>query len=321
MKIVGISDLHGYLPTLPSCDVVCVCGDIVPLDYQKDYEQSIAWFCLEFIPWTDSLDCKKVILVGGNHDFFLEKLHKRLFDDTYRWRSPSDVLKKLLPGENKGKHKLVYLCDSLYEFEGITFYGSPWVGELKNWAFYKSSEELKETYGKIPNKCDVLLTHMPPKMCGCGEVLQHGCHNTGANYGSSELEEVIMAKNIKWSLSGHIHSGSHFPVEYENGKYVANCSIKDENYEVQYQPLTFEINKKERIVIKTEEDFEKYEKMTSTKIDPAIKEDFKKYIGKYYCNTRYKIIALEDSGDWYWVAQNEDDERDFKYISILQCRE
>lgn len=86
MKIVCISDLHGFLykpEDVPECDVVCICGDIVPLDYQGDDVASIAWFCLEFVPWTDQLRCKKVIFIAGNHklsnlffvDFNLEITH------------------------------------------------------------------------------------------------------------------------------------------------------------------------------------------------------------------------------------------------------
>lgn len=248
MKVTAISDLHGLLPKdLPGGDVLCICGDIVPLEYQNDSYQSVAWFALEFVPWTDSLPYKKVILVAGNHDFFLETLHKKITNipevdgfSEFKWRSPSDVLKRLLPGNNKSKHKLVYLCDNSVEIEGKVFYGTPYIADLKRWAFYRDNEDLKKLYAKIPKKCDVLLTHMPPRVLGMGEVLQGGNFNTGANYGSEELAEAIAQRNIKYALCGHVHSGCHQPQEL-NGTTYANVSIKDESYRENYYPLEFEI--------------------------------------------------------------------------------
>ena len=75
IKCIAISDTHGSLPQLPECDVVCCAGDISPLDYQGDQTQMVSWFCLEFLPWVEKLPCKKFILVGGNHDFFLQNIH------------------------------------------------------------------------------------------------------------------------------------------------------------------------------------------------------------------------------------------------------
>lgn len=255
MEVVGISDIHGYLEkpeNMPEGDVLCICGDIVPLEIQRDYEQSIAWFCLEFVPWTDSLPYKKVIFVSGNHDFFLEQLHKKgeqvVWDDEhqvwakeYRWRSPVEVLKKLLPGDNKGKHKLIYLCDNSVEIEGKRFYGSPWIADLKNWAFFLSEDELQKKWSNIPKKCDVLMTHMPPRYKGVGEVIQRGQFNTGANYGSESLAKAILERDIRFAISGHVHSGCHSLQESTEGHYLANVSLKNEDYSVQYFPLVFEI--------------------------------------------------------------------------------
>lgn len=246
MKVVAVSDLHGYLPKvsdMPDGDILCICGDIVPLDYQRDIVMSVAWFTLEFNKWANSLPYKKVLFIAGNHDFFLEELGPKHF------RSASGVMKKLLPGDNKGKSKLVYLFDNSFEIEGKRFYGTPWVEELSAWAFYRPVENtdeygvgLKDLYAKIPNKCDVILTHMPPRYMGLGEVIQRGSFNTGADYGSQILAETTVgtAKQFKYLLCGHVHSGCHTPVE-SCGRKLVNVSLKDEDYRVKYVPFVFEI--------------------------------------------------------------------------------
>lgn len=234
MKIVMMSDLHGYLPKpedVPECDVVGLCGDIVPLDYQNDDVTSISWFCLEFVPWTDKLRCKKVLFIAGNHDFFLEHIMygPAREDGTRKIRSASEVLKKLLPGNNKGKHKLVYLRDSSFEFEGKRFYGTPWITDLPRWAFNKSEEDVEKEYSKIPFSCDVLMTHMPSSMCNMGTVLQSN-YNYETNYGSEVLTDALVNRNIRYTFCGHVHSGEHNIQEYKEGCKIVNVSLKDERY-------------------------------------------------------------------------------------------
>jgi predicted phosphodiesterase len=106
MKVVAISDLHGHLPDIPECDVLCICGDTFPIEAQDDQVMSTGWFYLEFIPWVESLPCKKVLLIAGNHDFILYQnnltIAKRKLFDRLTFYYESD--------------KLVYLLDELYEF-------------------------------------------------------------------------------------------------------------------------------------------------------------------------------------------------------------
>ena len=237
MKVVAFSDIHGLLPKpedIPECDVVCLPGDLVPLDYQNDDIASIAWFCLEFVPWTDALKCKKVIFIGGNHDFFLEHImfHKRE-DGTVKRRTPQEVMKKLLPGNNKGKHKLIYLCDNSVQIDGKSFYGTPWINDLSRWAFYKSNEDLVETWKGIPKNLDVLIAHMPPDCHDMGTVLETSW-STGNNFGSKELYEAMVAKNIHHTFCGHVHSGNHETSEYKPGCFVTNVSLLDEDYKPKY---------------------------------------------------------------------------------------
>lgn len=247
LKCVGISDTHGLLPKdLPPGDVLCIAGDISPLDYQSDQTQMVSWFCLEFLPWVMDTPYDKVLLVAGNHDFFLENIHRRIKPISVppyhevTWRSGSEVMKKLLPGTLKGKYsKLVYLCDSSFNYYGRRFYGTPWCSNLSNWAFYKDSEGLSDAFGRIPKKCDVIITHQPPKIEALGQVLEGGW-NRGEDYGCQELADVLMLRDFKYALCGHVHSGQHLPVEMGE-KRLVNVSLKNEDYKYAYYPFEFEI--------------------------------------------------------------------------------
>lgn len=215
MKIIGISDLHGYLPELDECDVVCICGDIVPLEIQKDIFQSWWWFNNVFKSWCDSLKCEKIIFIGGNHDFFLEG------EDPFQL------------------DKIVYLCDSEYTHNGIKFWGSPWITGLPNWAFNLNEYEQEKKFEHIPNDCDILITHTPPfNVCDIGRVDFRQGHPI--DYGSKSLTKVLSnfspKKHIKFALSGHIHSGNHDMVKLGD-IILHNCSLKDETYTILYKPV------------------------------------------------------------------------------------
>lgn len=231
MKITAISDLHGYLPgDLPGGDVLCICGDIVPLEYQSDFNSSALWYAYTFGKWVSIQPYRKVVFIGGNHDFFLEELGEH---------EPATWMTRL-SAPPEGLDKLVYLCDSSIEIDGVTFYGTPWIADLSRWAFYKNENELKKIYGRIP-QCDVLLTHMPPLACEVGRVLQRGCYNTFAEYGSQALADAIRTRDISYALCGHVHSGNHCPQRWGSVMNLVNVSLKDENYKVAYEPFNFEI--------------------------------------------------------------------------------
>lgn len=242
MKLIGISDIHGYLVprtklSFDIFDVLCICGDLAPLDIQSDKESSEIWFKEDFRNWCESLPCEKVIAIAGNHDRYLEKM-----------------LKKFGDAESVAKHldwpdKIIFLHDSEYIYKDISedavkevkFYGSPWIPSLPNWAFYKDSKDLTEMFEKIPD-CDVLLTHTPGKhMFDTGRIMQY---TYGQDVGSKELADIVLRRRIKLWLCGHIHSGNHELSEFTDdafacyGMKVANVSIKDERYIPTYAPLS-----------------------------------------------------------------------------------
>ncbi len=238
MKIVALSDLHGYLPdNIPPCDVVCICGDILPLEAQRCVVRSVSWLCLDFKPWAESLPCKNVIFIAGNHDFVFETLGPKAC------RRPNEVMYEIF-GEHIKTSKLIYLRDETVTIDGVKFYGTPWCPVLVKWAFYKPQNELIDTFMSIPGDIDVLLTHYPPKVGDVGKVLEQDTFNYGKDFGSDELSIALANKpNIRFVLSGHIHSGSH-EINKINNTSVVNVSIKNEMYKVKYNPYEFEIDRR-----------------------------------------------------------------------------
>lgn len=252
MKIISVSDLHGYLPQLPECDVVTISGDIIPLNIQKKLEESIAWLSGPFQTWALNLPCQKVLFIAGNHDFALEYLLNNgthlAIETGHSWRTMGsdswDITELLFQIESN--NKIVFLSDSEYNFNGVKFYGTPWCPSLMNWAFYKNSDDLNKVFAKIPKNTDVLITHCPPKFGTQGVVLEKNW-NYRSNFGCEELYNNV--KNIfsekttpTWVISGHIHSGNH-KVETENNINYVNVSIKDEDYKDAYKPFEFIIEK------------------------------------------------------------------------------
>ena len=254
MKIIAISDIHGYLPQLPKCDVVTISGDILPLHLQDKYEDALCWLAGPFQDWALKLDCDKVIFIAGNHDFVFEYMSdngnhtcSKPKSNEPHWQvgcTAFTIMGTVFKLDDYANRKIIYLQDTSYTYNGVKFYGTPWCPNLRNWAFYGDSQTLTEKFNNIPSDTDVLLTHCPPRYMGQGIVHQN-VYNYMSDYGCNELQDVLdesFADQDMWVLSGHIHSGRHSIEKYNNIKY-RNVSLKDENYEITYEPFYFDITK------------------------------------------------------------------------------
>lgn len=198
MKICGISDIHGDLNiNIPECDVLCICGDVINLNDQRDIPASKHWWETRFVKWVASLPCKKVIVIPGNHDFFLE----RMYNECWGWFKDHMTLLT--------DKKLEFLIDESFYYEDIHFYGTPLINPIKfqegKWAF----EDKAYAFGNPPPynipKCDVLITHDNPEE-------------------NNRLYMESINKS-KYHLFGHWHDGEDDPIR---GKF--NCSILDDMY-------------------------------------------------------------------------------------------
>ena len=235
MIITAISDMHGNLVDIPKCDVLCICGDIVGLNDQRSMDASKHWFENRFVNWINKLPCNKVFVIPGNHDFYIEECYTNS-------NGLNDTL--LFDIETKTNNKLKFLIDVSYMYEGLKFYGTPWINPIKSrsyWAFEPDQyyNNLLETkFSKIPIDTDILLSHDNP-------------------YNNETLSKYSM--NARYHFYGHWHEGV---TSEKRNRY--NCSLLNDSYYLKYKPIIVDVmTNKDRIdllndiisMIKEETDF------------------------------------------------------------------
>lgn len=207
MKVLATSDLHGQLPKIDPCDLLIIAGDICPLDnHDRNYQYT--WLNTTFSEWAYDTPAEEIILIAGNHDF-------ELMD--YRTA-------RNLPVPN-----LTYLKDSIHVWNGIRFYGIPWVPNLPRWAFYATDEAMYAAYDAIPLDTDVLITHGPPLHVGDKSSPRFGSMHCGHPAVNSAVQRV----SPRLTINGHIHEGHG--LHWHAGLPVWNVSYLDDYYKPIYK--------------------------------------------------------------------------------------
>lgn len=238
MKICSISDTHGITPDfLKKCDILTISGDISPCMGGFDsYGMQYEYFINDFIPFFKN-KAKHIIIIGGNHDSFLEITMNNGMEENLRKELPKNV------------H---YLRDSSIIIDGIHFYGTPWTPEFCGWSFmkYDTEDGLGKIFEKIPEGVDILLSHGPAY--GYNDKIEMPIYSGSStkHLGSKMLLKRIKTVRPKNVVVGHIHSGSHKEAKIMHSKemhskdlndYTAsvNVSILDEQYEPFYKDIYF----------------------------------------------------------------------------------
>ena len=213
MKVIAISDQHGYLPEIKeSCDLFLIGGDICP-SRNHNVEFQASWLDTNFRSWLETIPAKKIVGVAGNHDFVFQN-------------RPYTVPK--LPW--------TYLQDSSTEFEGLRIYGSPWQPYFFDWSFNLYEKDLVEKWKLIPSNTDILVLHGPPH--GYGDNAPRSGGGTEKT-GSISLLERIKEVKPKLCIFGHIHEGRG---QWDmDGTILANVTLVDRKYDMVYEPMVFEI--------------------------------------------------------------------------------
>jgi Icc-related predicted phosphoesterase len=187
LKICFTSDLHGKLPKIPNCDLLCLVGDFL-VDFGKDKRAfEINWAIQRFHPWLDRIQERgiKVLAVAGNHDylFYTYPEIRNIFNYYLEWNS--------------------------VEINGFIFYGCP-SHSLENRPFYQTESDKDKLLSKC-DKCDFFLTHEP----AYGILDRMELENIGSKAVLKHCERL----NPELHVCGHYHSGfgqykNHINVSY-----------------------------------------------------------------------------------------------------------
>lgn len=234
MKIAVISDLHGYLPIYPSkywdgiedCEILLICGDILPLSIQTNMPKSKDWLIVDFKLWASDLPVEKVYIIAGNHDFWFER----------NSLEAHSIFSKY--------DKVTYLCNEFADYISTQdskvhrIFGTPYCKIFGNWAFMRNNEFLAQKYNEIPENVDIFISHDAPKVSDVGMIKEGNW--SGKDAGNPVLAKYILEKKPKYAFCGHIHSGNHELQEIEGIKF-ANTSIVNERYDLFYKPLIVRI--------------------------------------------------------------------------------
>lgn len=239
MKIVAISDLHGYLPDIPKCDLLLIAGDICPaIDHSFKFQRN--WLTNEFCHWINKTPARNIAFIAGNHDWYFENVqdHARYY---------KEKMNKDYPNFVQFPKKARYLQDSSVVIDGLKIYGSPWQPMFCGWAFNLTEAQLNDKFKCIPDDVDVLITHGPPN--GYGDVVgtEASTSNTYGNdmtFGSTSLLTHVERAGPRLHVFGHIHTGSHKPhVATINGRksISVNVSYVDERYLPVFKPFEIDL--------------------------------------------------------------------------------
>lgn len=218
MRIVALSDQHGFLPDIPPCDLLIVGGDICPDRIgsalaSRHPEQQKRWFDANVRPWLAASPARHKIATWGNHD----------------WCGEACDFSRDAPGR-ASTEDLQIVVDRATRVPGgdgarrITVWATPWSNLFMDWAFMKAPADIAEVYAAIPNGVDILVSHQPA--FGYGDTFHQPSGEV--HLGSHELLAAIDRVRPRLVLCGHFHAG--YGRYDRHGIPIYNVSVVDEQY-------------------------------------------------------------------------------------------
>lgn len=139
---------------------------------------------MQFMIWFEKLPIKHKIFVPGNHDLAIEKGIVKPASFTFRG--------------------ITYIENCHTIIDGIKIWGSPITPTFGHgWAWNVDRDKIVNTWSRIDNDTDILVTHGPPR--GILDISSSRNHPGLENSGCVELFNRIIEIKPKLSLFGHVH--------------------------------------------------------------------------------------------------------------------
>jgi hypothetical protein len=233
MRIVALSDQHGFFPEVPACDLLIVAGDVCPdrIDgvlAQHDPAGQKGWFDQHARSWLAQVPATHKILTWGNHDWCGQVCH---FTDDGPGRSCSTNGQIVVDAKTN-------VPASRADGGSITIWATPWSNPFMDWAFMKPREDLARLYAAIPNGVDILVTHQPP--LGYGDRRDPRNSETRESLGNLDLLRTIQRVRPRLVICGHIHGGyGRFECQ---GTTIYNVSVVNDDYELARPPTIIDVD-------------------------------------------------------------------------------
>lgn len=232
MRIVALSDMHGFLPDIPPCDLLIVAGDVCPDRFGPFIavhapDQQQRWFDFNVRPWLAAAPATHKLLTWGNHDWCGQVCSFQADSPTHARSTDLQILvdeATTIPFSDRTTRQ-------------VSVWASPWSPRFMKWAFMKDPSELEAVYAAIPKGTDILVSHGPPLSYGDRVLnLESGRIE---HVGSRELLTAIERVRPKLVICGHVHGG--FGRFEHHGIPIFNVSIVDEEYRLVNAPTSIEL--------------------------------------------------------------------------------
>ncbi len=210
--MLHISDTHGTFPELPAGgDVIIHSGDLMPNKTRGNREVEPAfqaeWLHRNANRFRELLNGRTMLLCRANHDF-------------------ATGAQSILQGSGVN---VVDITNRLYQFDGLTFYGFPYVNyQCGEWNFEVTGGEMADKVEAIPwADIDVMVAHSP-----IAGILDE-CY--GDHIGSRAMAHALsyMVPRKQWPkayLHGHAHEARG--LDRLDGMLVSNAATAVWEHEI-----------------------------------------------------------------------------------------